>query len=383
MAYEVDQNTVSLLHFDDGIKDACGNTWTAYGGAATSNLQSEFGNSSLYLNGSGQYLTTPSLTSFGTHDWTIDFWVYPITNSYFNGLFCSGGKSSPYWTSTLYTFMIDCPDSTHMSLEYTNAIQKTIVLLKFPITQNVMQHIAFVRNGTNLLAFVEGKLVASATIDATMQFNSDGVYVLGKQDIRNQYYFNGYIDEFRISNIARWTADFTPPGTVVLPNVPTNLTATPGDSQVTLNWDVVTGATGYNVKRSLTAGGPYETIVTNVSGTSYVDINVVNGTTYYYVVTTVNANGESVNSNEASATPQAVENPPSSGKALLRVTMIDSSEREYRLDKTEIDGFVNWYIRTIGTGISCYSVNDIVDSSKEYLSFEKIISFKVIPLSAE
>lgn len=65
--------------------------------------------------------------------------------------------------------------------------------------------------------------------------------------------------------------------------------------------------------------------------------------------------------------------------ALLRVTMLDSSEREYRLPTNEIDGFVNWYTRTIGTGISCYALNDIVDNSKEYLSFEKIISFKVIP----
>lgn len=166
-------------------------------------------------------------------------------------------------------------------------------------------------------------------------------------------------------------------------SAPTNLATNPGDSQVSLSWTAVAGAIGYNVKRSTTAGGSYETIATTVSGTSYVDTNVVNGTTYYYVITTVNADGESANSNEATATPQAVENHPSSGKALLRVTMIDSSEREYRLDKTEIDGFVNWYTRTIGTSISCYSVNDIVDSSKEYLAFEKIISFKVIPLPAE
>jgi hypothetical protein len=65
---------------------------------------------------------------------------------------------------------------------------------------------------------------------------------------------------------------------------------------------------------------------------------------------------------------------------LLRVTMLDSSEREYRLSAEEIDGFVNWYTRTIGTGSSCYSLSDSVDNSKEYLAFEKIISFKVVPV---
>jgi len=60
----------------------------------------------------------------------------------------------------------------------------------------------------------------------------------------------------------------------------TTLTSAAGDSQVTLNWSVVIGATGYNVKRATTAGGPYETIASNVSGTSYIDNSVVNGTTY-------------------------------------------------------------------------------------------------------
>jgi hypothetical protein len=372
MAYEVDQNTVSLLHFDDGINDACGNTWTAYGGAAISNSQSEFGNNSLYLSGSGQYLTTSSLTGFGTSDWTIDFWMYPITNSNINALFCSAGQSSPYWTYTLYSFQIVFSDSTHMNLVYTSGIANPISLLEFSITQNVMQHIAFVRNGINLLAFVDGKLVASKAIDATMQFNSDGVYVLGKQDIRNMFYFNGYIDEFRISNTARWTSDFTPPGTVAVPSAPTNLIATPGDSQVTLTWDAVAGATGYNVKRSTTAGGPYETIATTVSGTSYVDTSVTNGTIYYYVVTAINADGESSNSNEASATPE--------GNNLLRITMSDSSEREYEVNTTELHSLLTWFNRTIGTGNSYYSFAKTVgnQNSTEYLSYDKIISIKKV-----
>jgi hypothetical protein len=57
-------------------------------------------------------------------------------------------------------------------------------------------------------------------------------------------------------------------------------TATAGDSQVILAWTAVTGATGYNVKRATIAGGPYTTIASNVSSTSYVDTAVTNGTTY-------------------------------------------------------------------------------------------------------
>jgi acid phosphatase type 7 len=89
------------------------------------------------------------------------------------------------------------------------------------------------------------------------------------------------------------------------PAAPTGLTATPGNNQVSLTWNASAGALTYNVKRSASSGGPYSTIATGVSSTSFVDTTALNGTTHYYVVSAVNAAGESGNSNEASATPQA------------------------------------------------------------------------------
>lgn len=86
------------------------------------------------------------------------------------------------------------------------------------------------------------------------------------------------------------------------PAAPTGLNATAGNAQVALNWTASSGATSYNVKRSTTSGGPYTTI-TNVTTTSYTDTGLVNGTTYYYVVSALNAGGESANSTQASATP--------------------------------------------------------------------------------
>ncbi len=75
--------------------------------------------------------------------------------------------------------------------------------------------------------------------------------------------------------------------------------------------------------------------------------------------------------------------PVNTGNILLRVTMNDSSERQYKVTQTVVDGFISWYDRTVGTGNTCYSFDDSIDGSKEYLAFEKIISFKVIPLPAE
>ncbi|MEI6074002.1 MAG: LamG-like jellyroll fold domain-containing protein [Verrucomicrobiota bacterium] len=86
-------------------------------------------------------------------------------------------------------------------------------------------------------------------------------------------------------------------------SAPTNLTATAGVASASLRWNGLTGATGYNVRSSLTSGGPYTLVAINVSGTNYVQTNIVSGTTYYFVVTALNTNGESMNSPEASAVP--------------------------------------------------------------------------------
>ena len=98
------------------------------------------------------------------------------------------------------------------------------------------------------------------------------------------------------------THDSAPDKTVLA--APANLAANPGTATVTLNWTASAGATSYNVKRATTSGGPYTTIAPVVNTTSYTDTTVVNGTTYYYVVSAVNAAGESPDSAEVSATPR-------------------------------------------------------------------------------
>jgi len=98
-----------------------------------------------------------------------------------------------------------------------------------------------------------------------------------------------------------------PQGTA--PATPAGLTATAADKQANLAWSASTGATSYNVKRSTTHGGPY-TQLASPTITSYADTGLTDGTTYYYVVSAVNATGESANSNEVSATPMAATTAP-------------------------------------------------------------------------
>ncbi len=91
---------------------------------------------------------------------------------------------------------------------------------------------------------------------------------------------------------------------VPAPPIPTGLTAVAGNAQVSLTWSGSTSATTYNVKRSTVSGGPYATLASPATA-SFTDSTVTNGTTYYYVVSAVNAGGESGNSSQVSAKPTA------------------------------------------------------------------------------
>lgn len=87
-----------------------------------------------------------------------------------------------------------------------------------------------------------------------------------------------------------------------LPPVPGGLTGTAGNAQVSLSWNTSSGAATYNVKRSTNNGGPY-TILASATTTAFTDTGLSNGTTYYYVVSAANTNGEGANSLQISATP--------------------------------------------------------------------------------
>ena len=76
-------------------------------------------------------------------------------------------------------------------------------------------------------------------------------------------------------------------------------------SQITLDWNTVSGAVSYNVYRStISAVITNKTrLSTGILTTTYADTSVISGTTYYYQVTALNASGvEFQVSNEAAVT---------------------------------------------------------------------------------
>lgn len=77
---------------------------------------------------------------------------------------------------------------------------------------------------------------------------------------------------------------------------------------ITVSWTYTQGsdiATGFNVYRGTVSGGPYSKLTAtplSIATLTYADTSGTGGTTYYYVVTAVDATGsESANSAQASA----------------------------------------------------------------------------------
>ncbi len=118
-------------------------------------------------------------------------------------------------------------------------------------------------------------------------------------------------------------------GTSTVPSSPQNLQTTSGNAQVSLSWSAPSSnggspITNYNVYRGTSSGS--ETLLTAAGNvTSYTDNTVTNGQQYFYKVTAVNSVGESVSSNEASATPTAPTTAPSAPTGLV-ATMTSSSQ---------------------------------------------------------
>lgn len=158
----------------------------------------------------------------------------------------------------------------------------------FSVTVGEWVHWAVVRSGTSLKSYKNGTLFSSQTLSGSI-LDGNVPMAIGMQRDADRKYFIGYIDEFRISNIARWTDDFTPstePYSSPVPSTPSNLRLSSStDTTATLAWDAVDGATGYKLYRD-------GVLIYTLTETSYTDV-IQPFVSYVYTLTAYNDSGES------------------------------------------------------------------------------------------
>jgi hypothetical protein len=198
-------NTKLLLNMTNGqaIDSAAQNTMTLLGNADTSTTQQKFGTASLAVDGTGDYVTIPtgSFAPFGTGDFTIEGWVYFSTDVTGDGIF---QLSSGYLNSAVRGPALGVDGSTDMWRWYygtTGASHGSV-----GPSVDTWYHFAWVRNSGTSKVYIDGTEILSAS-DSTDY--TDTYFVIGGY-YSTSYLLSGYIDELRISKIARYTSNFTP-----------------------------------------------------------------------------------------------------------------------------------------------------------------------------
>lgn len=207
-------NVVSGLHFDgaDGsttFTDVTGRAWTAQNSARIETDYSKFGGASGWFENTpstgsenGSRISTPDHADlrFGTGDWTVDGWFrpqYPVTGF---GAFFRKGQNT--------TGGLQLAVTPGQLVLRANGTTDTTVGVTLSTTD--FSHVAFVRNGGNILFFANGTLVHTAA--RSFDHTSTDALLLGSATGDARFAYKGMIDDLRITKgIARYTSSFTAP----------------------------------------------------------------------------------------------------------------------------------------------------------------------------
>jgi hypothetical protein len=205
-------NTSLLLNFTNaGIYDAAAkNDLETVGNAQVSTTQAKFGTTSMYFDGSGDRLYQPSNQNynFGSGDFTIEFWAYPITQGGHGSsnndclIDFRDASSTAVARGTLYIYL----NGTGIYW-YVNGANR---ITGGAISNNTWTHIALCRSSGNTKLFLNGTQSGSTYADTNVYLVSP--IMIGEfNDGTGGGNFYGYMDELRITKYARYTANFTVP----------------------------------------------------------------------------------------------------------------------------------------------------------------------------
>lgn len=217
---DADIASVTLLLHMNGVNGSTtftdtssyGTTITAVSGAQISTAQSEFGGASgLFVFANADYITAPASNQFRfPGDFTVECWIRPTTltvTASFAGKVIFDTRASVNSPGIVAYVKFGVLNF------YTGGVN---VAGSIAFVADDWIHVAITRSGSSIQMW-QGGVQTGSTSTNTTNF-SDGLLAVGGESWTNQSWFDGYIDEFRITNgVARYTATFTPP-TVQFPN---------------------------------------------------------------------------------------------------------------------------------------------------------------------
>ena len=199
-------NTKLLLNMADGqaIDSAAQNNLTLVGNTDTSTGQAKFGNTSLFYDGSGDGAYYANGAALGTGDWTIETFLWVNDFDANLGVFQYGGADGALGSMVL----------TNQKIRVLSSNVAARLDTSGTINAQTWYHVAYVSYSGTIKVYINGT-ADSTTFDAsstTWTFTDTNIYVGARYySSAVQAPFDGYLDEFRVSHFARYTANFTAP----------------------------------------------------------------------------------------------------------------------------------------------------------------------------
>lgn len=179
------------------------------GNARIDTSQSKFGGGSLRLDGTGDYVTVGASTAFDVDsgDFTFEWFVrlnelgrlQSFASKRTVGVSTSGWVFGMLSTNTLYFQM------------YNSGSAVINLLGSTALTTGVWYHVAATRSGSTVRVFLNGASEVSGTQSAAPSSTGSQNLLIGRDPTNTARDFNGWLDEIRITRMARYTSAFTPP----------------------------------------------------------------------------------------------------------------------------------------------------------------------------
>jgi len=185
-------------------------TITVQGDVQHTTSPKKIGDSSIHFLHNGGTADILKLSSYPSDlvfsgDFTYEFWAYKDDTSSSGAVF--GNNESGYGVPCQWRMMSTGNMSIHMNGSSTWSMASGFGT-STSYTASVWQHWALVRSGSTITLYRDGVSQATTTSSQAQTLQGSSTFVIGGS--QGSDYYNGHLDEIRISNTARYTSGFTP-----------------------------------------------------------------------------------------------------------------------------------------------------------------------------
>jgi len=201
-----DAFTKLLLHLDEtdaAFVDSSAAAHAVSNTGVTYSASGKFGGAAVFSSGAVNYLSTANHADFNLAaktKWTVDFQVNPAGTSGYRSILSKRSGSNP----TSYQFGIDSSSNRVYLFNGPGSYDSTA-----EIPAEIFTHVAFTFNNGTLKIWINGALDSTHTGVTLTELDQPVEIGYHFSSVSEQ--FIGLLDELRLSDIVRWTANFTPP----------------------------------------------------------------------------------------------------------------------------------------------------------------------------